>query len=68
MMIYPITWRDFLGRLDDVQYPLEIVQHPACNAASTISHVCAARDKNLSTVAFASILVADVRDILNGIA
>lgn len=55
-------WAEIIGRLDEAQYPVEVVQHPECHAASAMLHNCS--DKNLHGIAFAMILVADIEDIL----
>ena len=63
MLYYTLTWRDFLSRLDDAQYVVEVVQHPACNAASAVTHVCQA--EHFPKIGFAQVLVMDALDILS---
>lgn len=58
-------WAEFLGKLDDAQYPIEVVTHSMCHARSALSafpHVCAAVE--WPEVGFAVVLTGDVEDIL----
>jgi hypothetical protein len=55
-------WAFFLGKLDDAQYPIEVIQHPICSGVSRATHICAT--KHWPEVGFASVLIGDVQDIL----
>lgn len=52
-------WAEFLGKLDDAQYPIEVIRHPSCNAQLRF---CEA--DHWPQVGFALVLVGDVEDLL----